>query len=207
MTMQKKDQAPKGSIGTNKLFWNNDPTHLQFLEKHYEDSPERDFAQTMLDNLIKIYVKRWQKMYVMKKTRKDTELQRWINQSTNHWHFGLWVAMTYLNKSYITITEIADAMHISRTTISKMFEELHAMGFLIKKDLQDKRQTGYKCTKSYYINFENFMVYYMDYTASTEKTNIFETIRMYAISKQMCTKKHSNNTNLGQEQNNVEIST
>jgi len=199
MTMQKKDEAPRGSIGTNKLFWNNDPNNLRFLEKHYEDTPERQFAQKMLDTLIRIYAERWQTAFVMRKTRNETKLQRWINQSTNHWHFGLWVNMTYLDNTYITITELSDAMRISRTTVSKMFEELYAMGYLIKKDLDDRRQTGYKSTKSLYITFENYMIFFNDLTAQKEKMKIFETKRMYAIAKEMCAKKHSNNIALGMD--------
>ena len=111
-----------------------------------------------LKELCQNFALRNQKLFSMQQTRKNTSLQRWCNHSRVNFYFGNWMVVSYLQDKPVTITQLVEEMHITRTTARKLISDWLSYGWARKYNYQcDKRKLGYVTTSFVYDNFASYI--------------------------------------------------
>ena len=111
-----------------------------------------------LKALCQNFALRNQKLFSMQQTRKDTALQRWVNHSRVNFFFANWMVVSYLQDKPVTITQLVNEMHITRTTARKLIADWLSYGWANNyKYPDDKRKLGYITTSFVYNNYASYI--------------------------------------------------
>jgi len=145
---------PRQEKGAKKQIQNGDIVNP-------DNGPPIHLIQTKdhaLKALCQNFALRNQKLFSMQQTRKDTALQRWVNHSRVNFFFANWMVISYLQDKPVTITQLVDEMHITRTTARKMIADWLSYGWANNyKYSDDKRKLGYTTTSFVYNNYASYI--------------------------------------------------
>ena len=118
-----------------------------------------------LKELCQNFALRNQKLFSMQQTRKDTTIQRWVNHSRVNFFFANWMVVSYLQDKPVTITQLVDEMHITRTTARKLIADWLSYGWANNYEFpRDKRKLGYVTTSFVYDNFASYIEFQLSDT-------------------------------------------
>jgi len=132
---------------------NGPPIHLTETKDH------------ALKALCQNFALRNQKIFSMQQTRKDTALQRWVNHSRVNFFFANWMVVSYLQDKPVTITQLVNEMHITRTTARKLIADWLSYGWANNYQYpDDKRKLGYTTTSFIYDNYASYIEFQLSDT-------------------------------------------
>jgi hypothetical protein len=160
-----QDQLEKNreGLGMNPTLKGKDKNNIQLAHgrRNWQNGPPLHLTETKdhaLKELCQNFALRNQKIFSMQQTRKDTAIQRWVNHSRVNFFFANWMVVSYLQDKPVTITQLVNEMHITRTTARKLIADWLSYGWANNYQYpDDKRKLGYTTTSFVYDNYASYI--------------------------------------------------